>query len=75
MKLRWDKLWELARGESKEESRELVRLRKRFKEGGADVAEVIELAQHLLKRFSAQCFPGPASIHTYWKRHVPSSKI
>ena len=48
MKLRWDKLLEFTRAEVKDDSRETVRLKRRYDSGEADVEEILDLAKHLI---------------------------
>ena len=49
MALHWDKLFELARGEGREENREIARLGRRFEQGDADASELLELSRLLLR--------------------------
>ena len=50
MKLRWDKLLEFTRAETKEDSREIARLRRKYDSGEADVEEILELARHFIHK-------------------------
>jgi tetratricopeptide (TPR) repeat protein len=50
MGLRWEKLLEFTRGEVREESREIARLKRKSSLGEADVEEVLELAELYLRK-------------------------
>ena len=50
MGLRWEKLLEFTRGEVREESREIARLKRKSSLGEADIEEVLELADLYLRK-------------------------
>ena len=54
MGLRWEKLLEFTKGEVREESREIARLKRKSSLGEADIEEVLELAELYLRKRNSQ---------------------